>query len=207
MEKKTYSHYPNLKRLGKQIPLSGYAISHADRQQKNIPVDDITELIGYDILEPFFAQRNEGKKIQSRIRNENKTKKRRLETAKKFFAQFTDSQRELYDKFVIEYNIFFDNGEYAKAKSKLGAFRTWLYLERYPEKKAVRKEQSKNRSKVIAKLLRESSHVECNLCGIILENNPNQKRRHATFHSTAQRDGRNTTQGRVVWKPSEGYTK
>ncbi len=204
MEKKTYSHYPNLKRLGKQIPLSGYAISHTNR---NIPVDDITELIGYDILEPFFARRIEGKKIQSRIRNERLTEKRRLETAKKFFAQLTESQKEHYDKFVIEYNTLFDNQEFAKAKRKLSVFRTWLYFERYPEKKAEHREKSKNRGKVIAKSLRECSHVECNLCGIILENNPNQKRRHANFHSTAQRDGRNTTQGRVVWKPSEGYTK
>jgi hypothetical protein len=46
---------------------------------------------------------------------------------------------------------------------------------------------------------------------MILENNPIQKRKHSKYHSTAQRDGRNTTQGQVKWKPSkskeesEGY--
>ena len=62
-----------------------------------------------------------------------------------------------------------------------------------------------------AKSLKECSHVECNLCNMILENNPIQKRKHSKFHSTAQYDGRNTTQGQVKWIPSkskeesEGY--
>lgn len=41
--------------------------------------------------------------------------------------------------------------------------------------------------------------VECSLCGMILPDEENRKIRHTEFHSKAQIQGRNTTQGYPTW--------
>ena len=41
---------------------------------------------------------------------------------------------------------------------------------------------------------------ECDLCGMILPNEPPRLAKHTEFHCTAQVQGRNTTQGYPKWK-------
>jgi len=41
---------------------------------------------------------------------------------------------------------------------------------------------------------------ECDLCGIILPDEEARLIRHTEFHSTAQVQGRNTTQGYPTWR-------
>ena len=210
MEKKKYIVYPNLKRFENHWLRNPFGRSGANQQ--TTPVEDITKLIGYDILQDYFAEKRTTRLNNAKEYNQRRRNDERVLDKKEFLDSLDEKMYNEFFKMVEEHNKAFDNGEYNEALRLKKNFASKLWKFRHPEwiskydpvrrKEVAKKSRIKN-----AKILKECSHVECNLCNMILENNPNQKRRHANFHSTAQRDGRNTTQGRVVWKPSEGYTK
>ena len=210
MEKKKYIVYPNLKRFENHWLRNPFGRSGANQQ--TTPVEDITKLIGYDILQDYFAEKRTTRLNNAKEYNQRRRNDERVLDKKEFLDSLDEKMYNAFFKMVEEHNKAFDDGEYNEALRIKNNFATKLWKFRHPEwiskydpvrrKEVAKKSRIKN-----AKILKECSHVECNLCNMILENNPNQKRRHANFHSTAQRDGRNTTQGRVVWKPSEGYTK
>jgi hypothetical protein len=211
MEKKKYIEYPNLKRFVNHKVRNSFGRGGA-RYQQTTPVEDITKLVGYEILQDYFAEKRTSRLNNAKEYNQRRRNDERIVDKKEFLDSLDERMYNAFFKMVEEHNKAFDDGDYAEALRIKSNFATKLWKFRHPE--WVTKYDPVRRNKVqkirrdkIAKSLKECSHVECNLCGMILENNPNQKRRHANFHSTAQRDGRNTTQGRVVWKPSEGYTK
>ncbi len=45
--------------------------------------------------------------------------------------------------------------------------------------------------------------LECNLCGMILPDEPDRIKRHNEFHSTARIQKRNTTNGIPEWRKVE----
>jgi len=211
MEKKKYIEYPNLKRFVNHKVRNSFGRGGA-RYQQTTPVEDITKLVGYEILQDYFAEKRTARLNNAKEYNQRRRNDERIVDKKEFLDSLDERMYNAFFKMVEEHNKAFDDGDYAEALRIKSNFATKLWKFRHPE--WVTKYDPVRRNKVqkirrdkIAKSLKECSHVECNLCNMILENNPNQKRRHANFHSTAQRDGRNTTQGRVVWKPSEGYTK
>ena len=211
MEKKKYIQYPNLKKFVNHSIRNPFGRGGATYQQTT-PVEDITKLIGYEILQDYFAEKRTTRLNNAKEYNQRRRNDERVFDKKEVLDSLDEEMYNEFFKMVEEHNKAFDDGEYNEALRLKKNFASKLWKFRHPEwiskydpvrrKEVAKKSRIKN-----AKALKECSHVECNLCNMILENNPNQKRRHANFHSTAQRDGRNTTQGRVVWKPSEGYTK
>jgi len=213
MEKKKYIVYPNLKRFARTNDFGrGGLLNDFGRQKEAGEIEDITKLIGYDILQDYFAEKRTARLNQAKEYNQRRREEERMIEKKEFLDSLDEKMYNAFFKMVEEHNKAFDDGEYNEALRIKSNFATKLWKFKHPEwiskyDPVRRKEVAKKLRIKNAKTLKECSHVECNLCNMILENNPNQKRRHANFHSTAQRDGRNTTQGRVVWKPSEGYTK
>ena len=205
MDKK-FLRYPDLKSVDRLI---NPAISSGrPRDKPPVPEMDLTSLIGYDILEPFFTQRRLTRRINERKRIDAAKAKRREENKKLFLEQLTDEQREKFFEFQKEFNQAVTDNDLTLAQALRKRFQEWLYYNRSPEnRKRINRKAGRKR----ALKLKDATHVECNLCNMILENNPKQKRKHANFHWTARRDGRNTTQGRVKWIPSkskeesEGY--
>lgn len=203
---KKFLRYPDLKSLDR--PINAAISSGRPRSKPRVPEMDLTSLIGYDILEPFFTQRRLTRRINERKRVDAAKAKRREENKKLFLEQLTDEQREKFFVFQKEFNQAVTENDLTLAKKLRKRFQEWLYYNRQPEnRKIINREAGRK----LALKLKNATHVECNLCNMILENNPIQKRKHANWHSTAQRDGRNTTQGQVRWKPSkskeesEGY--
>ena len=213
MEKKKYIVYPNIKRFANTNDFGrGGLLNDFGRQKEVGEIEDITKLIGYEILQDYFAEKRTARLNNAKEYNYKRRNDERVLEKKEFLDSLDEKTYNAFFKMVEEHNKAFDDGEYNEALRLKKNFASKLWKFRHPEwvkgYDPVRKNKlQKIRRDKIAKSLKECSHVECNLCNMILENNPNQKRRHANFHSTAQRDGRNTTQGRVVWKPSEGYTK
>ena len=211
MEKKKYIEYPNLKRFVNHKRRNPFGRGGANyRGETN--VEDITKLIGYDILQDYFEKKRTDSLNNAKEYNRKKRNDERLVDKIEFIESLDERMYNAFFEMVEQHNKAFDDGDYAEALRIKRNFSTKLWKFKHPEwitkyDPVRRKEVSKKLRVKKAKSLKECSHVECNLCNMILENNPNQKRRHANFHSTAQRDGRNTTQGRVVWKASEGYTK
>jgi len=200
-----YVYYPDIKRL-KPRELHNQ-VGRIPTKEKQ---DSITDLIGYDILEPFFRQQAEQRQVNYNVMREKAKEKTRNKKREWFLDQLDEEMKAKFFKFVEEYNQLVEKEDYTMADKVKRRFQCKLAY--YFNKDVIRDTASK-RYKERVESLKECTHVECNLCNMILENNPIQKRKHSKFHSTAQRDGRNTTQGYVKWKPSkskeesEGYTK
>lgn len=194
-----YVYYPDIIRLK---PLEFHnQVGRIPTKEKQ---DSITDLIGYDILEPFFRQQAEEKQVNYNVMREKAKAKTRAKKREWFLDQLDEEMKAKFFKFVEEYNQLVEKEDYTMAGKVKRRFQCKLGY--YFNKDNIEKKRKEK-----AKSLKECTHVECNLCNMILENNPIQKRRHANWHSTAQRDGRNTTQGQVRWIPSkskeesEGY--
>ena len=194
-----YVYYPDIIRLKPRENFNQMGRTSTKEKQA-----DITDLIGYDILEPFFRKESEERQVNYKVMREKYKAKIRAGKREWFLDQLNDEMKTLFFKFVEEYNQLVDKEDYTMAEKVKNKFRRKLaYF--FDRDNILKKSREKTKS------FKECTHVECNLCNMILENNPIQKRKHANWHSTAQRDGRNTTQGQVKWKPSkskeesEGY--
>ena len=192
-------NYPDITRL-KPREFSNQMGRVSTKEKQN----NITDLIGYDILEPFFRQQAEERQVNYKVMREKTKEKTRIKKREWFLDQLDEEMKAKFFKFVEEYNRLVEKEDYTMAEKVKRRFQCKLSYYFNKDKYVLRKQK-------IAESLKDCTHVECNLCNMILENNPIQKRKHAKYHSTAQRDGRNTTQGQVRWKPSkskeesEGY--
>jgi hypothetical protein len=205
MEKRKNIHYPEIKRFTN----SGWV-----RGVKPRPIpDEVLALIEnnkevYDILAPFFLERANDKREKSYEYNKKLTEQKRKENTELFFSSLTAEQLEKFLVFREQYNKLFDEEKYAEAHIIKRRFQQWLAHNRKPIEERV-KHYMLHRDEILAKskaktiALNNSATVECNLCGMILDNNNPQRRRHSIWHSKAQVQGRNTTQGRVSWKVPE----
>ena len=194
-----YVYYPDIIRLKPRENFNRMGRTSTKEKQ-----DDITDLIGYDILEPFFRQQAEERQVNYKVMREKTKEKTRIKKREWFLDQLDEEMKAKFFKFVEEYNRLVEKEDYTMAEKVKRRFQCKLSYYFNKDKYVLRKQK-------IAESLKDCTHVECNLWDMILENNPIQKRKHAKYHSTAQRDGRNTTQGQVRWKPSkskeesEGY--
>ena len=192
-------NYPDITRL-KPREFSNQMGRVSTKEKQN----NITDLIGYDILEPFFRQQAEERQVNYKVMREKTKEKTRIKKREWFLDQLDEEMKAKFFKFVEEYNRLVEKEDYTMAEKVKRRFQCKLSYYFNKDKYVLRKQK-------IAESLKDCTHVECNLCNMILENNPIQKRKHANWHSTAQRDGRNTTQGQVRWLPSkskeesEGY--
>lgn len=194
-------YYPDIKRIDGRSQTNKNLMGRPTTKEKQ---NDITDLIGYDILEPFFRQQAEQRQVNYNVMREKAKEKTRAKKREWFLDQLDEEMKAKFFKFVEEYNQLVEKEDYTMADKVKRRFQCKLGYY-FNKDNIVKKRKAK------AKSLKDCTHVECNLCNMILENNPIQKRKHANWHSTAQRDGRNTTQGQVRWLPSkskeesEGY--
>jgi hypothetical protein len=203
MEKRKPIHYPEIKRFQK---------TYTGFKPRVLP-DEIISLIEdnqiiYDILAPFFLERAHRKSEMTKGYNKTAKDKRIKENTELFFNSLTEEQTEKFLIFREQYNKLFEAEKYAEADIVMRRFRQWLSHNRKPIEERVKHYMlhrdeilAKSRAKTLA--VQNSPKVECSLCGMVLENNPPQRRRHSIYHSKAQVQGRNTTQGRVVWMVPE----
>ena len=206
MEKRKNIHYPEIKRFD-------YANAWI-RGIKSRPIpDEVLSLIEdnkmiYDILAPFFLDRANDRKEKARKYNKKMHEQKIKENTEIFFSSLTTEQMEKFLVFKEQYNKLFEEEEFEKAYKVKRRFQQWLAHNRKPIEERV-KHYMLHRDEILAKskaktiALNNSATVECNLCGMILDNNNPQRRRHSIWHSKAQVQGRNTTQGRVSWKVPE----
>ena len=194
-------NYPDIKKVNDRSQTNKNLMGRPSTKEKQ---NDITNLIGYDILEPFFREQAEQREVNYNVMREKHKAKILAEKREWFLDQLDEEMKAKFFKFVEEYNRLVEKEDYTMACKVKRRFQCKLSYYFNKDKYVLRKQK-------IAESLKDCTHVECNLCNMILENNPIQKRKHAKYHSTAQRDGRNTTQGQVRWKPSkskeesEGY--
>ena len=201
-------NYPDIKKVNDRSQTNKNLMGRPSTKEKQ---NDITNLIGYDILEPFFREQAEQREVNYNVMKEKHKAKILAEKREWFLDQLDEEMKAKFFKFVEEYNRLVEKEDYTMACKVKRRFQCKLSYFFNKDKLDGSFVKAKKRKKEKTKSLKECTHVECNLCNMILENNPIQKRKHANWHSTAQRDGRNTTQGQVRWLPSkskeesEGY--
>jgi hypothetical protein len=177
-------NYPDIKKVNDRSQTNKNLMGRPSTKEKQ---NDITDLIGYDILEPFFREQAEQREVNYNIMREKTKEKTRIKKREWFLDQLDEEMKAKFFKFVEEYNRLVEKEDYTMACKVKRRFQCKLSYFFNKDKYVLR------------------------ICNMILENNPIQKRKHSKYHSTAQRDGRNTTQGQVKWKPSkskeesEGY--
>jgi hypothetical protein len=177
-------NYPDIKKVNDRSQTNKNLMGRPSTKEKQ---NDITDLIGYDILEPFFREQAEQREVNYNIMREKTKEKTRIKKREWFLDQLDEEMKAKFFKFVEEYNRLVEKEDYTMACKVKRRFQCKLSYFFNKDKYVLRTQK-------IAESLKECTHVECNLCNMILENNPIQKRKHSKYHSTAQRDGRNTTQ-------------
>ena len=111
MEKKKYIEYPNLKRFVNHSLRNPFGRGGA-RYQQTTPVEDITSLIGYDILQDYFAEKRTARLNNAKEYNQRRRNDERVIEKKEFLDSLDEKMYNEFFKMVEEHNKAFDDGEY-----------------------------------------------------------------------------------------------
>ena len=85
MEKKKYIVYPNLKRFVRTNDFGrGGMLNDFGRQKEDGEIEDITKLIGYDILQDYFAEKRTARLNQAEEYNQKRRDEERMVEKKEF---------------------------------------------------------------------------------------------------------------------------